>query len=461
MSALLFYLLKANGALLLFVGLYYGGLRRLTFYGLNRAYLLFALIFSALYPTLDVAALFAPHERLSGSLLAAVPGWSGTLAGPAAPLLGWADALAAVYWTGVALLGVRLLGRLFSLYGLHQMAVPRMVNGVLVRCLPGVSSPFSFGPVIYLNPDHYPAAELPAILHHEQVHVRQLHTLDVLLAQVGQVLCWFNPVAWWLGRAMQENLEFLTDYAVLRAGVVAPKEYQYSLLRLSGLASGAALANHFTLLTLKNRIARMNKPSSPRAQLAQYALVLPLAAGLLLAFTTSHAGQSAASDPATAQAGGVKYYLDGQPTVQSAVEKLNTTPDAIANVQVLKGEAAQALTTDAAATGVVAVTTKRNQRLPAVLALDAKIISLLPEAATKPEEKVVPISNLHPDALAYITQHFPGHRLIELLEVTESGASEVRYKAVIARGRRPTYVVFDMQGKALGSFDAAGKPLPE
>ncbi|GAB2461089.1 hypothetical protein GCM10011375_11950 [Hymenobacter qilianensis] len=334
-----------------------------------------------------------------------------------------------------------------------------MVKGVLVRCLPGANSPFSFGPFIYLNPEQYPAAELPAILHHEQVHVRQWHTLDVLLAQLGQVLGWFNPAAWCLGRAMQENLEFLTDDAVLRAGVVAPKEYQYSLLRLSGLASGASLANHFTLLTLKNRIAMMNKPSSARAHLAQYALVLPLAAALF-AFTTLRAGQPVSSNSATVKVGGVKYYLDGQPTVQSAVEKLNTTPDAIANVQVLKGEAAQALT-KAAASGVVAVTTKGNERLPAVEMLNAKIIKLLPEADTKPEEKVVPISNLHPDALAYITQHFPGHRLVELLEVKESGASEVRYKAVIAMGRRPKYVVFDTQGKALGSFDATGKPLTE
>ncbi|MBC6608115.1 M56 family metallopeptidase [Hymenobacter sp. BT188] len=457
MTALLLYLLKANGALLLFAGLYYVGLRRLTFYTLNRAYLVFALLFSAVYPALDVGAIFAPHERLGGSLLTIVPNWSGALAAPSTPLFGWMDALIAIYWAGVALMGLRLLGRLFSLYRLHRAAVPRMVSGVLVRCLPGASSPFSFGPFIYLNPDQYPAAELPAILYHEHVHVRQWHSLDIMLAQVGQVLGWFNPAAWWLERAMQENLEFLTDDAVLRAGVVPPKEYQYSLLRLSGLASSASLANHFTLLTLKNRIAMMNKPSSASAHLAQYALVLPLAVALLT-FTTLRAGQYASSKPATVKVEGVKYYLDGKPTVKSAVEKLNTTPDVIANVQVLKGKAAQALTIDAA-TDVVAVTTKGNERLPAVQALDAKIIRLLPEADNKPEEKVVPISNLHPDALAYITQHFPGHRLVELLEVKEKGTSEVRYKAVIAMGRRPKYVVFDTQGKALGSFDATGKPL--
>ncbi|GAB2461084.1 hypothetical protein GCM10011375_11940 [Hymenobacter qilianensis] len=60
MTALLLYLLKANGALLLFAGLYYVGLRRLTFYTLNRAYLLFALLFSALYSALDVGPYLPP-----------------------------------------------------------------------------------------------------------------------------------------------------------------------------------------------------------------------------------------------------------------------------------------------------------------------------------------------------------------------------------------------------------------
>ncbi|WP_133274437.1 M56 family metallopeptidase [Hymenobacter radiodurans] len=459
MTGLLLYLLKSNGALLLFAGLYYVALRRLTFYGLNRAYLLFALLFSATFPVLDVTAIFAPHSQLSGSLLTIVPNWSGKFTAPAAPVVDWSSVLVWLYWTGVALLSLRLLGRLFSLYRLHQTAVPQVVNGELVRCLPGASSPFSFGPFIYLNPEQYPAAELPAILHHERVHVRQWHTLDVLVAQVGQVLGWFNPVAWWLGRAIQENLEYVTDDAVLRAGLVAPKEYQYSLLRLSGLTSGTALANHFTLLTLKNRIAMMNKPSSARAHLGQYALVLPLAAVLLVGFTTSRAGQSVSSSAAVAQTGGITYYLDGQPAAPLAVEKLSANPDAIATMQVLKGEAAQALTDNAATTSVVVVTTKGQENLPAVQALSAKISSAI--AASEPEEKAVPISNLHPEVLAYITQNFPGHRLIELLEVTGGGASEVRYKAVIATGRRPKYVVFDTQGKALGSFDMTGKPLPK
>ena len=324
-----------------------------------------------------MTALFAPQTQLSGSLLTIVPNWSGSLAKPAAPGLDWAAVLVMVYWTGVALMGGRLLMRLGALYRLHRASVPATVAGQAVRCLTAEVSPFSFGSAIYLNSEQYAAAELSAILHHERVHVRQWHTLDVLLAQVGQVLCWFNPGAWWLGRAVQQNLEFLTDAAVLRAGLVAPKVYQYSLLRLSGLASGAALANHFTFLTLKTRIMMMNKPASARASLAQYALVLPLTVLLLLGFDAS---TTYAQTPATLarQAASlpddVLYYLDGQKASKAAVEALN--PADIANMNVLKG-ANVAKVLGGPQTQAVLITTKANLNAPAVIDLNKKLNRLV------------------------------------------------------------------------------------
>ena len=56
-ASLLLYLLKANAALLLFAAAYFGLLRQLTFFSLNRFYLLFALLFAAVYPALPVPAL--------------------------------------------------------------------------------------------------------------------------------------------------------------------------------------------------------------------------------------------------------------------------------------------------------------------------------------------------------------------------------------------------------------------
>ena len=66
-SSILLYLLKANAALLLFAAAYFGLLRRLTFFTLNRAYLLVALLFAAVYPALPVPALL-PAEAIDAAV---------------------------------------------------------------------------------------------------------------------------------------------------------------------------------------------------------------------------------------------------------------------------------------------------------------------------------------------------------------------------------------------------------
>ncbi|WP_048825411.1 M56 family metallopeptidase [Hymenobacter sp. DG25B] len=285
MPDVLVYLLKANAALLLLLGLYYALLRRLTFHQLNRAYLLGAGAFSLFYPLLDVSALLVRPVQLSA---VALPEWAllvgdGTAkampAAAAGPDYGlW---LLGLYWAGVAFMLLRLLLQGASLAGVHRASRPAMAAGVPFRQVAAEVNPFSFWQTIYLNPDQHGATELPAILLHEQVHVRQWHTLDVLLAHLQRIMGWFSPGTWLLLRAVQENLEFITDEEVLRAGRLDARQYQYSLVRLSTLAPGPALVTPFSFITLKNRIRMMNSPASARKQAARYLLALPLALGLL------------------------------------------------------------------------------------------------------------------------------------------------------------------------------------
>ncbi|TAM93727.1 MAG: hypothetical protein EPN39_19415, partial [Chitinophagaceae bacterium] len=68
MPALIIYLIKANIALILFYLAYRFGLRRLTFYMLNRFFLLFGITFSALFPLLNLNAFFQHHQQLAGSV---------------------------------------------------------------------------------------------------------------------------------------------------------------------------------------------------------------------------------------------------------------------------------------------------------------------------------------------------------------------------------------------------------
>lgn len=382
MPALFVYLLQANAALLLFVLAYYALLRPLTFYRLNRFFLLAALLLAAVCPLIDVAGLGFAAQYLPPLPAAAVATWYSVV--PATPAAAATTSaywqwLTIGYWAGAAGLLARIGAQLVALRRLHRRSRPVVVAGLAVRQTTEPGSAFSFWQTIYLNPAHYPPADLPTVVRHEQVHVQQWHTLDTLLGQLAVVGAWLNPGAWLLRRAIQENLEFLTDQHLLQTGLNS-REYQYSLLRASALASGHSLGNHFHFLTLKTRILMMNKQQSSRRHLAKYALLAPLALGLSLAFAGPKTALS--SPPATlAQAGlptEAVYYIDGKLATKAAVEELD--PNSIAGMNALKGENVGKVLGNTKATEAILITTKNHENATEVVALNRKLNALVEPA---------------------------------------------------------------------------------
>ena len=306
MDALLVYLLKAHVVLALFAVAYYGLLRRLTFFGLNRWYLLVALVFAAVYPAVPMPGLLpaeAPAVPAVTWVLADSPGATSAVAAPVASGPDWPVLALWLYGGGVAVLLGRLLVQLLALARLRRTARPaRTPAGVAYRELPGPGDPFSFGRTIYLHAAQHSADELGVVVAHEQAHVRQGHTLDVLLAHLGTALFWPSPAAWLLRRAVLDNLEYLADEATLRTGLDR-RTYQYCLLQLSQGAAGPALALPFTFFTLKNRVAMMNTPISSNGQLARYFLAGPLVALAALGYSAAHAREAAPAEATGAESG--------------------------------------------------------------------------------------------------------------------------------------------------------------
>ncbi|MCA8832483.1 M56 family metallopeptidase [Hymenobacter pini] len=356
MPALL-YLLKTQVALLLLLGVYYGFLRRLTFHQLNRAYLLGSLLLAGLYPALDLSHL-RPAAAPAVPLAIVMPTWPAdapaalpvTAHGPS-----YETGLLVAYSLGVGVLLVFLLVQGASLWRLHRESRPAEADGVPFRAVAGEVSPFSFGRSIYLNPAHHAPAELPVILLHEQVHVRQAHTLDVLLGHLHRALAWASPAAWLWLRAVQENLEFIADATVLHESQLARKQYQYSLVRLSTLAAGPALVTPFSFITLKNRIRMMNSLPSTRRQLLRYAAGFTLLAGLAVSCATPNVAEmprpiGAADQKAHPNLDKLTFVLDGKPSTKEEV--FGVPSKDIAGLHVFKG--------NKAATGVYLEAVRRD-----------------------------------------------------------------------------------------------------
>lgn len=260
------YLLVANLSFIAFFAVYMLLLRRLTFFGLNRLYLLIALVFSAFSPFFSIGTAGMAGELPVVSLpiiILDTPGEAGKIS--PMQVAGW------VYWAGVAMAAAHLLHVLYRLLKIRLRSRPG--TDELSGCFVSEGShAFSFFNRIEIG-DKVGADMLEMIVAHESVHRRQWHSADVLLYALARVFCWFNPFVYLAFREVQLNHEFLADRnSHVRFGT----DYQYGLLNHVLSANCFPLTNSFfSTNSLKNRILMMNKKQSGRWSLAMYTLIVP------------------------------------------------------------------------------------------------------------------------------------------------------------------------------------------
>ena len=129
------------------------------------------------------------------------------------------------------------------------------------------------------------------ILAHEQAHISNRHSWDLLLVEVCLLAQWFNPAAWLFRQELQNVHEYEADDTVLRRGINA-KEYQLLIIKKAVGARLYSLANSLNHSSLKQRLTMMMKEKShPWARL-KYLYVLPLAAISMVAFAHTEAANN-------------------------------------------------------------------------------------------------------------------------------------------------------------------------
>ncbi|HEX8546563.1 MAG TPA: M56 family metallopeptidase, partial [Cytophagaceae bacterium] len=134
-------------------------------------------------------------------------------------------------------------------------------------------APFSFFNYLVINKLTYSDKQLNDIITHEKVHIRQWHSIDVLLIELVHCILWINPFLFFLKKALKLNLEFIADEKVISSGVNVVN-YQLTILQNS-LKSNFHLANLFNSPKIKQRIEMMDTANDSNTKIYKYALVLP------------------------------------------------------------------------------------------------------------------------------------------------------------------------------------------
>ncbi|GAB3507703.1 hypothetical protein GCM10027341_42670 [Spirosoma knui] len=274
------YLLTVSLFLLLFYGCYRLLLRRTTFFALNRAYLLFSVGMSLLLPLVDLPDRAA--ESLPISTISLPTFGVGTTATRQTDDVTVDQWLWLLYGLGVSVMLVRLIINLLAVLRLVKKGRQEVRRNYTLVCLPNDSTPsFSFGHYLVLNQSDA-GSQPDALIRHEEAHIRQRHTSDVLFIELVRAGFWFNPVLWLYKQSIQEVHEFLADRAVLKT---PQPDYARQLVAYALNVPSTALTTPFaSVSTLKQRIVMLQKPQSKPWALVSYALVLPLA-GLLVMCT--------------------------------------------------------------------------------------------------------------------------------------------------------------------------------
>lgn len=188
--------------------------------------------------------------------------------------------LFALYILGVAgFLFHLLLGHLKAISIIRKSRVQKLFEN-LVNITSKDVHPFSFFNKIVLSEKTLAHPNLEMIVEHENIHVKEKHTLDILFAEILFLLQWFNPFAWLLKDAVKNNLEYLTDHEIAKTH--HPQTYQLAMVSLADKQGVAPFLTALNGSQLKNRIVMMKKKTENKFAVLKQLAVLPLLAILVM-----------------------------------------------------------------------------------------------------------------------------------------------------------------------------------
>jgi TonB family protein len=282
------YFLAVNFLLILLAVYYRLFLSRQRRFTWNRIYLLAGMVAALLLPLLRLEVLpeSLPDPNIVRVLPTIVIGGGGELPvaveAPVAAVWTVWDWGFIVYCAGVLGALTLLLYRNLLVWRLIWRGKKTRANGYTLVTSAQDIGPASYFRYIFLKADDALDAQSQAVaLAHERCHSRQLHSLDLLAAEVLKAFCWINPAVYFLRKYLRETHEFLADQAALQvAGVDGIKQ----LLLARQLGSRRLHIVHPFQSHIKQRIAMLLKNPSP-GTLLRYSLLLPLA-GLMVACTS-------------------------------------------------------------------------------------------------------------------------------------------------------------------------------
>ena len=181
---------------------------------------------------------------------------------PATGSFSFSNLFLILYLAGSAVMLVRLLFNIFKMIRLYAVSEKIKIDSYTFVLLNNSTPPFSFLNLLFINKAlHSDNNSSRQIIKHEEIHIKQHHSIDVLLVETLIIFQWFNPFVYILKKAITENHEYLADRGTIAVSNNI-SDYKVLVLTHSIQQRTSMLANNFSYLLIKKRIKMMEKQKS-------------------------------------------------------------------------------------------------------------------------------------------------------------------------------------------------------
>lgn len=275
------YLIQVSVCLITLYIFYFVLLRRDKFFNLQRAFLLGSLAISLIVPSInfnpEIVQKVVPVEELSFTITSLAAdqtkqdnSW------------GFLDYLQLAYSIGLFLMVIwfaKNLSRIFTI--IRKGAKEKLGRYMIVRTDEEIPLA-SFHKFIFIqNSLSIEDKDLTYLMLHEKKHIRDYHSLDLVVISILKVLFWFNPILWLYEKDLKSVHEFICDDEVIKH--TSKTHYEKLLIKSLFEGIGLPFASSFNEISIKNRIIMMNKQKSIWIKKLKVLICLPVIFLLALA----------------------------------------------------------------------------------------------------------------------------------------------------------------------------------
>ena len=239
----------------------------------NRYYLLFTGAASIILPALNLSTTVFQQNKDVLSPIYELPAIISQVTTFSQPQSNGLDSfltiIGFIYIIGALWVSAKLLFKLIRLFNLIKSS-PSIIKSSSYKVVltHGKLPSFSFYRYLFINEINKTKEELEAIIAHEEAHISQKHSIDILLVEVYKIIFWFSPLSYQLARNMRLNHEYLADHSVVKStdkGI-----YIDTLLNAIYQQTVLGLVHYFGLHSTEQRIQMIRKNINWKAMYKPY-----------------------------------------------------------------------------------------------------------------------------------------------------------------------------------------------